>query len=389
MEKNIIKINNNKNYVIQNKDNNIPKNTIKNIKIINGKKSKGYSRVFIKFIKKKNEALKHILVNRFKKWKEKSLKGIFIRKTIIVRISLSRDNILKNKLNSRRLSMNKDSSNNKPKSVDKELKQINKKDNNESHINNIKVKKINEVKTPIKKNEMPDEKTFKRIYKNEKNSLFNNCDKKQNKQNNPIYSQTLPNENQSKKFNKIIIPKNKFINNKNQNDNYKDKKQTPILYTYEPKQLKTKPIYNKTKALVNNSKNYNVFTSPRTRKYQTYNSYSSIRSNNKTPIANQIKIINEKRAPNVNKSYINIKNNFSDAKLLNKNNEQRFTFTKKNGNKYATIDSERRRINYTERRDNYMKSKFDKEALKKGVTTVIQHYLGVMERLDNYSLVDN
>ena len=36
-----------------------------------------------------------------------------------------------------------------------------------------------------------------------------------------------------------------------------------------------------------------------------------------------------------------------------------------------------------------MKSKFDKEALKKGVTTVIQHYLGVMERLDNYSLVDN
>ena len=70
MEKNIIKINNNKNYVIQNKDNNIPKNTIKNIKIINGKKSKGYSRVFIKFIKKKNEALKHILVNRFKKWKE-------------------------------------------------------------------------------------------------------------------------------------------------------------------------------------------------------------------------------------------------------------------------------------------------------------------------------
>ena len=353
MEKNIIQINNNKNYEIQNKGNNVPKNTIKKIQIINGKKSKGYARVFIKFIKRKNETLKHILDNRFKKWKEEAFKGIFIRKTIIVRISLSRDNILKNKLNSRILSRNKVSNNNKPKSVDKELKQINKTVNKESHINNIKWKKINDVKSPIKKNEMPDEKSIKKIYKNENNSIFNNSDKRKNQHNNPIYSQTIPNDSQSKKYNKNIIQKNKFINNNNQIDKYKVKKQAPILYTYEPKQLKTKPIFNK--GLINNSKNYNIFTSPRTRKYQTYNSYSSIRSNNKTPIVNQIKNNKEKQNPNINKSYINIKNNFSDAKLLNKNNEQRFTFTKKNGNKYATIDSERKYINNTERRDNYTK----------------------------------
>ena len=380
MEKNIIQINNNKNYEIQNKGNNVPKNTIKKIQIINGKKSKGYARVFIKFIKRKNETLKHILDNRFKKWKEEAFKGIFIRKTIIVRISLSRDNILKNKLNSRILSRNKVSNNNKPKSVDKELKQINKTVNKESHINNIKWKKINDVKSPIKKNEMPDEKSIKKIYKNENNSIFNNSDKRKNQHNNPIYSQTIPNDSQSKKYNKNIIPKNKFINNNNQIDKYKVKKQAPILYTYEPKQLKTKPIFNK--GLINNSKNYNIFTSPRTRKYQTYNSYSSIRSNNKTPIVNQIKNNKEKQNPNINKSYINIKNNFSDAKLLNKNNEQRFTFTKSKGNKYATIDSERKYINNTERRDNYTKRIFDKETLKKGVTTVIQHYLGVKERKD-------
>lgn len=380
MEKNIIQINNNKNYEIQNKGNNVPKNTIKKIQIINGKKSKGYARVFIKFIKRKNETLKHILDNRFKKWKEEAFKGIFIRKTIIVRISLSRDNILKNKLNSRILSRNKVSNNNKPKSVDKELKQINKTVNKESHINNIKWKKINDVKSPIKKNEMPDEKSIKKIYKNENNSIFNNSDKRKNQHNNPIYSQTIPNDSQSKKYNKNIIPKNKFINNNNQIDKYKVKKQAPILYTYEPKQLKTKPIFNK--GLINNSKNYNIFTSPRTRKYQTYNSYSSIRSNNKTPIVNQIKNNKEKQNTNINKSYINIKNNFSDAKLLNKNNEQRFTFTKSKGNKYATIDSERKYINNTERRDNYTKRIFDKETLKKGVTTVIQHYLGVKERKD-------
>ena len=380
MEKNIIKINNNKNYEIQNKGNNVPKNTIKKIQIINGKKSKGYARVFIKFIKRKNETLKHILDNRFKKWKEEAFKGIFIRKTIIVRISLSRDNILKNKLNFRILSRNKVSNNNKPKSVDKELKQINKTVNKESHINNIKWKKINDVKSPIKKNEMPDEKSIKKIYKNENNSIFNNSDKRKNQHNNPIYSQTIPNDSQSKKYNKNIIPKNKFINNNNQIDKYKVKKQAPILYIYEPKQLKTKPIFNK--GLINNSKNYNIFTSPRTRKYQTYNSYSSIRSNNKTPIVNQIKNKKEKQNPNINKSYINIKNNFSDLKLLNKNNEQRFTFTKSKGNKYATIDSERKYINNTERRDNYTKRIFDKETLKKGVTTVIQHYLGVKERKD-------
>ena len=387
MEKNIIQINNNKNYEIQNKGNNVPKNTIKKIQIINGKKSKGYARVFIKFIKRKNETLKHILDNRFKKWKEEAFKGIFIRKTIIVRISLSRDNILKNKLNSRILSRNKVSNNNKPKSVDKELKQINKTVNKESHINNIKWKKINDVKSPIKKNEMPDEKSIKKIYKNENNSIFNNSDKRKNQHNNPIYSQTIPNDSQSKKYNKNIIPKNKFINNNNQIDKYKVKKQAPILYKYEPKQLKTKPIFNK--GLINNSKNYNIFTSPRTRKYQTYNSYSSILSNNKTPIVNQIKNNKEKQNTNINKSYINIKNNFSDAKLLNKNNEQRYTFTKRNGNKYASIDAKRKYINFTVKKDNYIKRKFSKGTLKKGVTTVIQHYLGVKERLDNYSLVLN
>ena len=63
MEKIKIKINNNQYYGFQNKYNNIPKNTIKDIKVTNNKKSKGYARVFLKFIQGKNNVLTHVLDN--------------------------------------------------------------------------------------------------------------------------------------------------------------------------------------------------------------------------------------------------------------------------------------------------------------------------------------
>jgi len=384
MEKIKIKINNNQYYGIQTKDNNIPKNIIKDIKVTNNKKSKGYVRVFLKFIKRKNNVLKHVLDNRFKKWKENALKGLFIRKKIIVRISLSRDNILKNKLNARRLSRIKDSNINKPKSEDKNLIHINKKNNKENQINNIKLKKLNNIKTPLKDKELsPEKKSIRRIYKNEKNSIFHNHDNEQSKnKNNPIYSQTIPADNQNMKLHKILIPKNKLGNNNDQNNKYIIKKIDPVLYTYEPNHTKNNSISNKDQ--INDSKTLSIVTSPRNRKGQIFNSYTNIRSNNKTPIINKIKINNENKLSNTNKSFSNIKNNFSNIKLVNKNTGSRNTFRKIKDNKYTSIDSERKYINYTDREDYRNKRKYDKETLKKGVTTVIQHYSGVKERLDNY-----
>ena len=389
MEKIKIKINNNQYYGIQTKDNNIPKNIIKDIKVTNNKKSKGYVRVFLKFIKRKNNVLKHVLDNRFKKWKENALKGLFIRKKIIVRISLSRDNILKNKLNARRLSRIKDSNINKPKSEDKNLIHINKKNNKENQINNIKLKKLNNIKTPLKDKELsPEKKSIRRIYKNEKNSIFHNHDNEQSKnKNNPIYSQTIPADNQNMKLHKILIPKNKLGNNNDQNNKYIIKKIDPVLYTYEPNHTKNNSISDKDQ--INDSKTLSIVTSPRNRKGQIFNSYTNIRSNNKTPIINKIKINNENKLSNTNKSFSNIKNNFSNIKLVNKNTGSRNTFRKIKDNKYTSIDSERKYINYTDREDYRNKRKYDKETLKKGVTTVIQHYSGVKERLDNYSLVLN
>ena len=294
-------------------------------------------------------------------------------------------------MNARRLSRIKDSNINKPKSEDKNLIHINKKNNKENQINNIKLKKLNNIKTPLKNKELsPEKKSIRRIYKNEKNSIFHNHDNEQNKnKNNPIYSQTIPADNQNMKLHKILIPKNKLGNNNDQNNKYLIKKIDPVLYTYEPKHTKTNSISNKDQ--INDSKNLSIVTSPRNRKGQIYNSFTNIRSNKKAPIINKIKINKENQFSNTNsnKSFSNIKNNFTNINLVNKNTESRNTFRKIKDNKYTSIDSERKYINYTDREDYRNKRKYDKETLKKGVTTVIQHYLGVKERLDNYSLVLN
>ena len=54
-------------------------------------KPKGYTRIFRNIIKKKSEIMKNILKNRFTKWRKESLKGLIVKKTIIVRISVSRE----------------------------------------------------------------------------------------------------------------------------------------------------------------------------------------------------------------------------------------------------------------------------------------------------------
>lgn len=54
-------------------------------------KPKGYTRIFRNIIKKKSEIMKNILKNRFLRWRKESAKGLIVKKTIIVRISVSRE----------------------------------------------------------------------------------------------------------------------------------------------------------------------------------------------------------------------------------------------------------------------------------------------------------
>ena len=54
-------------------------------------KPKGYTRIFRNIIKKKSDIMKNILQKRFTKWRKESVKGLIVKKTIIVRISVSRE----------------------------------------------------------------------------------------------------------------------------------------------------------------------------------------------------------------------------------------------------------------------------------------------------------
>ena len=60
---------------------------------------RGYVRILRKIIKKKDDSRKNILQNNFKKWKDESLKDVTIKRTVLVRIVVSKDKDRKNKLN--------------------------------------------------------------------------------------------------------------------------------------------------------------------------------------------------------------------------------------------------------------------------------------------------
>ena len=140
------------------------------ITVTNDKKHKGYVRIFRNIFKKKNDAIKSILDNIFNKWKKEAFKDSFIRKTILVRISVSRDKILRNR-NSNRLSKIKDIKGDRPKSVNGKSSNIKRIGNKEKNINvnNIMLKKINDINSPKKENENP----IKQIYKNNNNPIIN------------------------------------------------------------------------------------------------------------------------------------------------------------------------------------------------------------------------
>ena len=388
MEKNNIKTNINKyNEIKKRYSFQLKKREILNDK--SNKKNKGYARVFRKIIKKKNNELKHILINRFKKWKKEAFKGMFIRKTIIVRISVSRDNILKNRKNSRNINRIKDLTENRPKSADKNLKSFDNNDNKERKINNIKIKNTNENITPKSKKEIKeisDNEPIKRLYIDDKIRLLFRKKNNLNPNNNLMKGKKLPYD----KITKYIKSLNRQ-NNMDNNDQVKkneNKNPTPKLYTYEPSKDKIKSKYGNI-AINKPNITYNTLTTPRFQKAQGNKSYSNVHSNLKNPIDNQVKK-KEKQTPNENKTNYDIKNNYSESKLFDKKKSFNHIYKSNNNNKrYVLIDNEKKYGNLTEKRDKHMKKKIDNEKLKKGITTVIQHYLGVRERFDNYNMVPN
>ena len=324
------------------------------------KGQKGFAKIFRNLIKKKTNVLKNVLENRFNMWKKEAFKGTFIRKTVLVRISVSRDKINQNR-NTNRLNNMKEINDNRPRTAEKKIKYLNKRNEIESNINNINIKNVkneNEVNNP-KKAEM----NLTQI----RNNLINKHDK------NPLYG-TYTEKTKQKSKNIFSTPinnmKNKKYENKKATNENNNTKQAPIIYTYYPEKFK------------NLSKNtLNTNTLKKKFDYHGYNSYTNVLSNRKKNLTNNA------TKSNNDKNLINLRSNFSETKLFDKKRDITNTYNKNNMKNYASVDNGKKYNNYTTKKEYNQKYKLNNENLKKGITTVIQHYLGVKERLDNYNLV--
>ena len=204
------------------------------------------------------------------------------------------------------------------------------------------------------------------------------------KNNNNIAS--ILNNNLNQKYIKNNNREYQKKNNKRNEELYSYKRPTQIQYIYEPNKNRDKPVNNN--IIINRVKNLNNKTYKIVKKNQGYNNYTNFLSPKKNIITNNsINKSNDKYSPYDTKKFINFKNNFSETKLFDNKRDIRSTYNKKNENKFISIDNGKKYNYYTSKKENYTKSKLVKENLKKGITTVIQHYLGIKERLDNYNLL--
>ena len=126
----------------QNKTNTLKEEIEKNIVIPlkTRKKPKGCSRFLRNVIKDKAKVMKEILQNRFFKWRKDALKGK-IKKTVMIRISVSREKDPKPKYPMSRVKPKEQS-----RSVTKnDLKGLNINNPPQQNINNIRVQKVDDI----------------------------------------------------------------------------------------------------------------------------------------------------------------------------------------------------------------------------------------------------
>ena len=388
----------NNNYKIRNR-------TKENYNSNDDKKNKGYARIFRKIIKKNNNILKNIINNRFKKWQKEAFKGTYIRKTIVVRISVSRDKILKNRNVSNPLLSKEKIKGIRPNSEDKNIKHKNKNDNRKNNmINNIQWKNDYQLKTPERSKEKNNIYSNEKMNKNGKNSLITISDYKKNdkaqdntnKKNNTYNPSNLSNITSSNGLNKNPYNKPKINNIQNNNN----KKTASNIYTYELNKplLNPKDIFSRYDNKTANQKNIinNNNTKMKNKDYKNYRAYTNVntihrKNNSKYSLNNEKTKLNQTKESYIDYKHTPLKSYLSETKIFKDKNYFKNTYTKSNHHKNPSFDNEYK-YKYetrTSKKDAYLKKKIDNEILRKGITTVIQHYLGVREKLDNYRLKKN
>ena len=404
------------------------------------KKSKGFTRILRSIIKKNNEIMKNILKARFTEWRKEALKGVKVKKTILIRISISKEKDYKNR------NMKLDEVKEKEKS-----KSINKFDIKSFKFPKEKIT-YNIVREKIDNQDSVNNNNIKIV-----NTEFKNIEKKKYNNNNNIVIEKNNNINI-----KNEIGKNKEIKNEINNTNLKPQKTKLINISNEKPKYTPQTNRNIKKQIIdskNNLSNKFIKIDNTSQKNKTYikniqNSKEKVDSNKKRPInINNIGMIYssstiKKNNKEKEQKYISMKNDYlTDSKtLFNDKNQKKGYYIKNNGyhdNKifdisksvnlndkgyasqttYKKIDyrknvndmnrtkdissdinlysrktyqvNKNKNVSVNNNNSSYMNynsriqitsidKEIDPEKLKNGVTTVIQHYEGKSEQLQNY-----
>ena len=276
----ISKENENLNTNLQ-KNNNIPLKSIK--------KHKGYARFLRNIIKEKSLALKEIIQKRFFQWRKDALKGK-IKKTIMVRISVSREKEPKHKYQMDKV---------KPK---QQSNSVNKNNLKKFDINKIP-KRVNNLKIKKRDNLGRDNSMDKNKSRNKKildNKIIINKNKERN--------------NEKKTFKKKIKNshnKENVTNNIIKDNNIKDKRR--IIITNKNKIKIDKNLIPKINQKINRINQIYISSNRKQNKNNLTNNKNSFVKINKIPITNNNNVT-------IKYSSSTKKNNLYDSKYLKEKN---------------------------------------------------------------------
>lgn len=361
----------------------------------NSYQSKGYAKLFRLLIKEKDRCAKQVEKKCFSRWKKISSEGISYRKKIKIRFSVSCDK-------------KKDS-----KSEDKQVHYCNTEENQESknlYKKNTEKKLNNEKKRSIMSlmNKELNEKILNICWQNK--DILNKTEKtKYGKKLNPYFNINL-NKNKIKN-NFLITDKYKDINNIYIYEDYKKPIKTEVKYDTKKieknEKIKNLKIYHDDKFKnIKNAINYSQSSIDSKRLYykklNKENKLTTIPVEKKTEKKINIKIENTYNVEkNIKKNRIKSLLNIDPSKIsLNQKINKEFIYRKVvpdmlNSNTEITITHKRNNSVYeTSTREciyklsslEYSNKTIDKNILKKGITTVVQHYRGRKQRLDNFEL---
>lgn len=291
-------------------------------------KPKGYTRIFRNIIKKKSDIMKNILQKRFTKWRKESVKGLIVKKTIIVRISVSREKDYKDRYKNK-LRLEKEKEKEKSKSTNK----------NDIKSHNFIQSEINTYNIVREKIDTIDN---QKVSTNENLNIENK----------------MSNENTDIPIDNITIEKNNTININNEDsilkNNEKDNGSSKDIANENLKMKKNKLINISNEKPKNTAQIYNIYATNIKSDSKNDNKFSKVNNitlTSKTYNKNDRQKLQESNSnrKNENDSNKNQKYNASNVAIISS------SFTTKNSKEYKETVNNNDLINKNELKGYYIK----------------------------------